>query len=141
MPARIKKAKPRLVISRLAMKLIQLVDVSFTKTGKFGSSADDVMLLLGIYIGQAEGRPMTAGKLAEYVGIPRATVIRKTREMQERGWLDQSEGAALTVPLHRLNSPDVMQSVEDATSAIIKAAADLSKLDANPVVDLKRLRS
>lgn len=133
MPARIKRAKERIVLSRLTLKLTQLVDVSFTKTGKFGSSADDVMLLLAVFIGQAEARPMTPGKLAEYVGIPRATVIRKTRLMQQNGWLEAGRDGALTVPVALLNTPDVMQSVEDAAHAIRKAAAELSKMDGKPV--------
>ncbi len=49
------------------------------------SNADDLLLVAGVAVGQAEGKPMKAGKGALYVGMPRATTIRKLRELEARG--------------------------------------------------------
>ncbi|MHA6928273.1 hypothetical protein [Ralstonia pseudosolanacearum] len=44
---------------------------------RFASNAPDVLLLCGVAIGDLEARPMTAYKLADYVGMPRGTVLRR----------------------------------------------------------------
>ena len=54
----------------------------------FGNKpADHSLLLIGfaIMVGHAENRPMNATKIANYVGLPRSTVIRKLNEFLRVG--------------------------------------------------------
>ncbi|WP_423191998.1 helix-turn-helix domain-containing protein [Cupriavidus sp. H18C2] len=52
---------------------------------RFASNAGDVLLLVGVAIGDLEARPMTAYKLAAYVGMPRGTVLRRLAMLGRAG--------------------------------------------------------
>ena len=52
---------------------------------RFASHAGDVLLLAAVAIGDMEQRPMTAYKLAAYVGMPRGTVLRRLARMARAG--------------------------------------------------------
>lgn len=52
---------------------------------RFASHAGDVLLLIGVAIGDLEAKPMTAYKLAAYVGMPRGTVLRRLALMVRAG--------------------------------------------------------
>ena len=49
--------------------------------------ADHSLLLIGsaIMVGHAENKPMSATKIAQYIGLPRSTVIRKLNQFQRNG--------------------------------------------------------
>ena len=49
--------------------------------------ADQSLLLIGsaIMVGHAEDKPMNATKIAQYIGLPRSTVIRKLNQFVKAG--------------------------------------------------------
>lgn len=49
--------------------------------------ADHSLLLIGsaIMVGHAENKPMGATKIAQYIGLPRSTVIRKLNQFLKAG--------------------------------------------------------
>lgn len=49
--------------------------------------ADHSLLLIGsaIMVGHAEDKPMSATKIAQYIGLPRSTVVRKLNEFLRSG--------------------------------------------------------
>ncbi|WP_223855288.1 helix-turn-helix domain-containing protein [Ralstonia solanacearum] len=65
------------------------------KERRFGARAADLLILIGVMIGEAEGRPLGAFKLAELVGVPRPTVIRRLARMARAG-LVQRDGRGTT---------------------------------------------
>ncbi len=118
----------RLIICKLMLRLIhESTDAGGAKWR--GSAADDVLLLAGIYIGHAEGRPMKATKLAEYVHMPRPTVVRKLQEMQRLGFIELAHDGSARCRVDVFNSEPVLAAVNRLTQAIQKAAAELSKMD------------
>ncbi|KVR94057.1 hypothetical protein WK28_14340 [Burkholderia vietnamiensis] len=52
---------------------------------RFASNAPDVLLICAVAIGDLEARPMTAFKLAQYIGMLRPTVIRRLASMVRAG--------------------------------------------------------
>ncbi|WP_247394043.1 helix-turn-helix domain-containing protein [Ralstonia pseudosolanacearum] len=56
---------------------------------RFASHAGDVLLLIGVAIGDLEAKPMTAYKLADYVGMPRGTVLRRLAMLRRAGLVDK----------------------------------------------------
>ncbi|MDN7805419.1 helix-turn-helix domain-containing protein [Burkholderia gladioli] len=54
---------------------------------RFGARASDVLILMGVMIGEAEGKPLSAFKLAELVGVPRPTVMRRLEKLARDGLL------------------------------------------------------
>jgi CRP-like cAMP-binding protein len=132
MPHRIKHVHRRLVLLRMMLRVRELITVAYIGTDRPGSAADDVALIIGVFIGQAEGRPMTAAKLADYIGMPRPTVIRKLRALACRGLIEMDDGC-VRLPVAALNDPRVLAACDAAVEAVQRAAADLSKTDTKPL--------
>ncbi|KWH53854.1 helix-turn-helix domain-containing protein [Burkholderia anthina] len=61
------------------------LSIALLRERRFASRAGDVLLLVGVAIGDLEARPMTAYKLASYVGMARPTVIRRLARMARAG--------------------------------------------------------
>lgn len=132
MVASLKLSRERLVICKLMLRMIHLSNDA-GGTDWIGSGSDDVLLLAGIYVCQAENKPVKAAKLSQFVHMPRATVVRKLQEMQRLGFVELSpEGHAL-LRLDAFNNPLVVRAVELITQAIKRAAAELSKMDSQTV--------
>lgn len=68
---------------------------------QFGSRANLLLIGIAIYLGTIEGRPLTATKLASYVGMPRASVIRRLGILCRRGAVER-KGAIYRTPSKRL---------------------------------------
>jgi DNA-binding IclR family transcriptional regulator len=70
----------------LAKAYIELTRVMVNSV--FGEKpADHSLLLIGtaIMVGHAENKPMNATKIAQYIGLPRSTVIRKLDQFIRAG--------------------------------------------------------
>jgi hypothetical protein len=72
----------RLRICRLMVGLAKEVNTDiFGAESNFGMELDTVFIACVVMIGHAEGRPMTANKIALYLGMPRTTVLRKLAKL------------------------------------------------------------
>lgn len=57
-----------------------LHELLLTETAEhFGAENETLLVLLAVFIGDAENRPMSAPKIAGYVGLPRASVYRRIK--------------------------------------------------------------
>ena len=91
----------------------------------YGITRQTVLPFAAVVIGQAERRPMTAQKIAHYVGAPRTTVIRRLRRLVELGAIAR-RGTRYYVTTERLNV--IASNVENTARVVIEAGAKLSKL-------------
>jgi response regulator of citrate/malate metabolism len=67
-----------------------LHDTLLTETAaRFGSESETLLVLLAIFIGDAENRPMSASKIAGYVGLPRASVYRRIAYLTKAGRIER----------------------------------------------------
>ncbi len=87
----------------------------------FGSRVPLLMLSAAVYLGTIEGQPMTASKLALYVGMPRATVIRRLRTLLRRGAVERS-GVTYRTPENRLAGIDRIET--GALISLVKTTAE-----------------
>lgn len=85
MPHRIKSAVDRVVLCKLLMGLTREVSVTYLGEANYGPWASDVILTCGVFVGQAEGKPLSVSALARFVGMPRPSVYRKLKEMEKKG--------------------------------------------------------
>jgi hypothetical protein len=92
---------------------------------RFGSCADELVLIAAVLIGQAEGKPMNASKLATYAGIPRTTVIRKLQALARRGVLERIDSGLYALPDRVVNSAPVLRAADASRKRIRRAAAAL----------------
>jgi hypothetical protein len=118
------------VIARLLLNLIETTAGGMMLAGAGDASCTDIILLCAVMIGHADGRPMTASKLAAYVGMPRPTVFRRLQELMSRGIIGhdaRKRWRLLTIDMARR---DLIDSVVVANAQHVFRAADaLSKMD------------
>jgi hypothetical protein len=124
------------ITARLTIDLIRANIVAYKEGTDFDASASEVLLGAALFVGQAEGKPMTAAKAAAYIGMPRATAVRKLQEMKVGGVAEVSPDGRhwrLTFDATSERAKRTAELIEEKASAIQKAAAKLSKMDTPPV--------
>lgn len=128
MPKSMPEAERRLIVARLMLEL-------FRQTGpiigrdEFGPHCTDMLLMAAVYIGQAEGKPMNASKLAIYSGIPRPTVVRRLAALQSEGLVIRHDGSRFSLVSAKFATPQARAAFSAQRRAIHLSAAALSKLD------------
>lgn len=118
-----------LITARLLLDIMRCVSVVFLSEDSASLSHDFAIICVGLFIGQAEGKPMTAAKLASYIGMPRPTLIRKLRELHRSGIAKQAmKGWHINT-----DNPQVRARLDACKSETLhllrKATAELSRLD------------
>jgi len=76
----------RLVIARLMIDMFRTFYQG--DDDRFGSNADLILVVCAIAVGSHTGRPMGVTKIANYIGMPRASVVRKIAYLREKGWVE-----------------------------------------------------
>lgn len=71
--------------SMLLIDLTRALGTGLLRTDRFGTRAEDLLILCGLCVGQAEGRPMAAHKLAQYIGQARPSVVRRLDRLEAAG--------------------------------------------------------
>lgn len=94
------------------------------KQAQFGSRAALLLIGAAVYISTIEGRPITAKKLAGFVGIPRATVVRRLRTLNRLGVLERT-GRGWRTSAKRMDR--LSRSDTEAMVHAVRAAADRLK--------------
>jgi hypothetical protein len=100
--------------------------------GELGPHMMTILLTMAVFIGQHEGRPFTAAKLAQYVRIPRPTVTRRLEQMAKAGIVER-RGTHYFVRDIYLDGPEAVGVVRELTQIIISACNQLPKMDTNPL--------
>lgn len=73
----------RLRICHLVVEVLKAINADLFGSGSnFGAELDTIAIGCTVLIGHAEGRPMTAHKLALYLGMPKSTVLRKLERLR-----------------------------------------------------------
>lgn len=87
---------------------------------QFGSRVPLLLIGAAVYLSTVEGRPMTASKLADYVGMPRATVIRRLDMLRRLGVVERINSKWRT-PAKRLAL--INRTDPSSLARLVKAAA------------------
>ncbi|QOE32768.1 helix-turn-helix domain-containing protein [Achromobacter phage Mano] len=125
-----------IILARVTISMVRTVVAEILKDERFGTRADDAVLCCAIFVGQAEHKPMTAAKLAEYAGIPRPTVVRKLRQLQVEGIVRVLDGGQAELVADLL--ADGLQAATARSIRVINTAASrLSKMDTHRIAHRK----
>lgn len=120
----IPSARERLVFSRLVIGLFREL-VSSMPEWYQSAGAESYLVSSAVLIGQLEKRPMTASDIANYVGLPRTTVLRKLNLMMIAGVIARKDNTyCLAKRVLNRNA-----QVPGMKRLILEAAAELSKMD------------
>lgn len=56
-------------------------ELAFPTRKDFGANLESMLVLMGVFLGDAEGRPTSVTKISTYCGVPRASVYRRLEEL------------------------------------------------------------
>lgn len=79
------RLREKLNLSRMYVSLTrELYEMAFPKRSRgFGSDVETLLVLLCVFIGEADGRPTTPTKLALHSGLSRPTVYRRLDQLMQ----------------------------------------------------------
>lgn len=127
---RIKRKADGIIVSKLLIDMLRTSVNVFLLEENATSFGDELMICAAIFIGQAEGKPFTAGKIASYIGMPRPTVVRKLQSLLLRGFILSPDNKRWRLALERGDiSARVNSNICALSQAVHRAAAELSKVD------------
>ncbi|MDT9046471.1 helix-turn-helix domain-containing protein [Escherichia coli] len=114
---------------RLTIDMVRLAYSAYFSDDNFSSHADLVLLCMAVGIGQLEGRPMSASKIAQYIGMPRVTVLRKLADLRARGLIERPTRRAYTLGSLEVPGPKHSRIIAALQRRVHEASTELSKLD------------
>ncbi|QKN87939.1 transcriptional regulator [Acinetobacter phage vB_AbaP_Alexa] len=117
--------------------MLELASIAAFDDARFGRNIDDIIILLGAGIGEYEGKPMTPSKLAEYIGMPRPTVIRRVSSLMDQGLLKMNDKKQL-IYTEKLESGANKVMPKLKMSNVLRNVSFLSKMDTYPIATKKR---
>jgi DNA-binding transcriptional ArsR family regulator len=69
----------------MLLKITKVIHERYYSEGAYGKDPERMFIQFAVVVSQAEGKPTTAHKIAQYLGMPRSSVIRKLAELERRG--------------------------------------------------------
>lgn len=134
MTMRIIDKEKRVIVLKLIIDVMRIMSTAVFDGRRSAEVSTDMLLGCAVLVGQAEGHPLNASKVAEFVGVARPTAVRRLMAMVEIGVLER-QGRAFLVPERVANNPRLVASAAELRAMIIKTAAKLSKLDSQRVAE------
>jgi len=126
-PPRIEMARERLLICRLYMGLIRSIHEDYGAA--FGSHSDSATFrTVGIYVflRTVMCSPVSAGKIAAALKMPRVTVVRRLHEMVKHGYVERVGNAYRVTD--KVNIPDLKNRLQQRIDMIVETAKKLSEM-------------
>lgn len=124
MPHRTKALRIYGVAGRMVVGMHRTINQAYPELDN-----EDILICFGVTVGFDEIKPLTASKLAAYIGLPRPTVIRRVVRLVDLGVVEYGPGKSLLAPRHRINGRKAEWMSSRFVNIIQKAAAELSKMD------------
>lgn len=118
-----------LIVARLTLDLVK-TGAAYLQADIVTASTRDVIICVGIFVGQAEGRPMSSSKLSDFISMPRPTVIRRLKELEACGKAIRTDTGAWILPVDKDGRCPMMEKMFSTSLSLIhKSSVALSKLD------------
>jgi DNA-binding MarR family transcriptional regulator len=130
-PPRIELARERMLMCRLYLGLIRSVNEDYGAA--FGSPSDSATVrTIGIYVflRTLMCSPVSAGKIATSLKLPRVTVVRRLQEMVKYGYIERVGNAYRVTD--KVNIPDLKNRLQRRIDMIVETAKKLSELERQP---------
>lgn len=122
----IHQGRQRAILAAAMLDVLRQFGQAYLKTDRFGTRADELALLMAVFIGTAESRPMTAAKIAGYAGVPPPSAVRKLDRLARRGVVEKI-GRRYLMPASVANSAPVLRAANEAQRRLQLAAAPLER--------------
>jgi DNA-binding transcriptional ArsR family regulator len=137
MPERAKRNERMMILMRLIIDLSREAYASRNDDDYFGANWERALLMMAVAIGQMEGRPMSASKIAQYIGVPRATASRKLDELSAMGLLSKNDQKQFVIVSLDVHAPRLAHAIDAMERLVRMASTELSRLDSVAIAGLK----
>ena len=131
MPVTLIYGPERARVARLVLSLFRTVRNAYTPELTLAETSEFMFLMMHLFIGHVQGRPLSASRLARIAEMPRTTVLRRLATLIELGYL-QREGSAYYLTA-KANVPNQRGVLLEHIDNIQHAAKELSKMDIPPL--------
>lgn len=106
----------------LMIELARALGTGLLRTSdRFGTRAEDLLVLCGLCVGQAEGRPMTANKLSAFVGQARPSVIRRLNALEAAGLVRRVDRGAFVLADGLMDTPAFKRAMREVERRVRRA--------------------
>ena len=119
-------------LSIRALELMRFVSLVGFQDDRFGRRANDILILLAVAIGHHEDKPMTAAKIAHYIGMARPTAIRRINIMVHEGVLHYTKSKQVCFSKELEQRAELIMPVLKQ-SRILRNVVYLSKMDTSHI--------
>jgi DNA-binding transcriptional ArsR family regulator len=123
----------RLVMCNLFLDIARQVHRTYLPGTKFGTRCETLYVSVCVAIGHMDGKPFTASKLAEFLDIPRTTVLRHLAALTQQGLVVRS-GDHYCINESIANSREALEAHHKIRGMAQRAAERLSKMDTKVLV-------
>lgn len=121
----------RALVCKSIIDAFRVFSVVYCGTPRIGDNADHILIGAALMVGEAENRPMSATDISEYLGIPRATVVRKLQQLHQMGHVWPTvAGRRTQYRITMSDKPEVIAGAKKNIQRWKSLSEELSKLDA-----------
>jgi hypothetical protein len=125
-----KTRKRALIAASLFVDMFRSISEEVFSSNKAPAIVDNAVICAALYVGECEGRKMTATKISAYVGISRPTVIRRLEAMRRQKAVIQNADKSWRLMLENREVAAFSRAITDRHLKLLhKAFKELSKLD------------
>lgn len=123
-------AKERAVICQAVIDILRVYSLNYFGHERLGENVEEILIGFALYIGQEQGRPLSATDIAEYLGMPRTTVARKLQNFERIGLLDvTTSGRRVEYKVRVASSPVAISRMGKLIDKTKLAMNTLTKMD------------
>jgi hypothetical protein len=133
-PHRIPRLEEALIHARLILGMVRHVQETYAPFRRFGADLEVEIVGLAVFLGHAESRPMGLSKLADFLQMPRATVLRKLDLLMKLGLVEKM-GRSYLFKASAFTTSASQALPDRLTRMIHDASKKLSVLDTKPLKD------
>ena len=123
-------AEIRLIVAKAILDFNQNISGFLFAKLRDEISMSDMLIISAVFIGQAEGRPLTSSDIAGYISLPRSTVIRRIKSLGSiKSLRNYRHGNRLCFYFDNVNSPEALESFKATLNVLKRVVRALSSLD------------
>ena len=127
MPVTLLYGRERARVARLVLGLLRTVRNAYTPELTLEEASEFLFLMMHLFIGHVQGKPLSASRLARVAEMPRTTVLRRLAALIELGYLERIGNVYYLTA--KSNVPNQRRALLHHINNIQHAAKELSKMD------------
>lgn len=122
------------IVARMLVDCVHVIHADAYSPKHIGASLEEMFISFAVHIGTAEDRPMSATKIAGFLGVPRTNVLRALSALKRKG-IVYSVGNVYLTNVDRLAKRITPTLIKKQTKNITRAYAELAKLESSTLAN------